>query len=257
MRWSENETYQFVKIYLSHEFLWNPEHTNYRLKSKRLKAYRDIITTLNDSTGILLNETELKIKIKNLRSTYMQEIAKIKQRSGPTWTYRPNMKWFAEWHKCFGGLKKLVEDNSFDNHQDTADDTCPKIWLSQNDDIIEEETLDPFPEDDEYNLILKTEPRDAAQINTERTFRQTNSSEIYESKKKKIKHRSPSTDCSTFRGSIDSNIDTAAKDDEFDIYGKYIASQLRKMELQKALKVQLQIQSLVSEARISELNNKL
>lgn len=115
MRWSENETYQFVKIYLSHEFLWNPEHTNYRLKSKRLKAYRDIIAALHDTTGISLNESELKMKIKNLRSTYMQEITKIKQRSGPNWTYRPNMKWFAEWHKCFGGLKKPVEDTSFES----------------------------------------------------------------------------------------------------------------------------------------------
>lgn len=112
MRWSENETYQFVKIYLSHEHLWNPEHTSYKLKSKRLKAYREIIAELNDTTGILLNETELKIKIKSLRSTYMQEIAKIKQRSGPEWSYKPNMKWFSEWHKRFGGLKKTVEDSS-------------------------------------------------------------------------------------------------------------------------------------------------
>lgn len=112
MRWSENETYQFVKIYLSHEHLWNPEHSSYRLKSKRLKAYREIIAELNETTGILLNEAELKIKIKNLRSTYMQEIAKIKQRSGPEWSYKPNMKWFAEWHKRFGGLKKTVEDSS-------------------------------------------------------------------------------------------------------------------------------------------------
>lgn len=115
MRWSENETYQFVKIYLNHEFLWNSEHTNYRLKSKRLKAYRDIIAELNETTGILLNETELKMKIKNLRSTYSQEIAKIKQRSGPEWTYKPNMKWFSEWHKCFGALKKNTDDSSFEN----------------------------------------------------------------------------------------------------------------------------------------------
>lgn len=112
MRWSENETYQFVKIYLSHELLWNPEHSAYRLKNKRLKAYREIIAELNETTGILLNETELKIKIKNLRSTYMQEIVKIKQRSSAEWAYKPNMKWFSEWHKCFGGIKKPVEDAS-------------------------------------------------------------------------------------------------------------------------------------------------
>lgn len=106
--------------------------------------------------------------------------------------------------------------------------------------------MDPFPEaDDEYNLILKTEPREVSHI------------ERYQSKKKKIKHRRPSTNYSdrTFRESIDST-ETASKEDEFDIYGKYIASQLRKMDLQKALRVQLEIQSLVSEARLSGLNGK-
>ncbi|KAJ8712091.1 hypothetical protein PYW07_004933 [Mythimna separata] len=242
MRWSETETYQFVKIYLSHEHLWNPEHTSYRLKSKRLKAYRDIIAELNETTGILLNETELKIKIKNLRSTYMQEIAKIKQRSGPEWSYKPNMKWFAEWHKRFGGIKKTEDSSSFD-HQDSIDEANQKIWMS-NEDNMEDDTLDPFPEDDEYTLILKTEPREVPHINEDR----------YQNKKKKNKHRRPSTDCSerTFIDSIDSSTGNA-KEDEFDIYGKYIASQLRKMDLQKALRVQLEIQSLVSEARLSGL----
>ncbi|CAH0694435.1 unnamed protein product [Spodoptera exigua] len=130
--------------------------------------------------------------------------------------------------------------------QDSLDDANQKIWLSTTDNM-EEETLEPFPEDDEYTLILKTEPREVPQISESR----------YQNKKKKIKHRRPSTDCSerTFVETIDSNIDTA-KEDEFDIYGKYIASQLRKMDLQKALRVQLEIQSLVSEARLSGLNGK-
>ncbi|XP_075980345.1 uncharacterized protein LOC142979363 [Anticarsia gemmatalis] len=255
MRWSERETCQFVKLYLDYEFLWNPEHINYRLNSKRLKAYREIIAAFKESTGILLNETELKMKIKNLRSTYSQEISKIKQRSGPDRTYRPNMKWFGEWHKCFS-RKRPAEDCSFDSQQDVTEDPCQKIWLSQNSEGIEEETIDPFPEDDdEYNLILKSEPRDVS--HTTREFQQIERSEDrYENKKKKIKQRSPSTDCSTFRGSTDSNSESMVKDDEFDIYGKYIATQLRKMDLQKALRVQLEIQSLVSEARISDLNGK-
>lgn len=45
------------------------------------------------------------------------------------------------------------------------------------------------------------------------------------------------------------------KEDEFDIYGKYIASQLRGMDIQRALSVQLQIQRLVSDARMEQLSN--
>lgn len=45
------------------------------------------------------------------------------------------------------------------------------------------------------------------------------------------------------------------KEDEFDIYGKYIASQLRGMDIQRALRVQLQIQRLVSDARMEQLSS--
>lgn len=60
-------------------------------------------------------------------------------------------------------------------------------------------------------------------------------------KKKKLKLR---------KSSIDSNSD-GGREDEFDIYGKFIAAQLRGMELQQALRIQLEIQNLISEARIS------
>lgn len=74
------------------------------------------------------------------------------------------------------------------------------------------------------------------------------------------RQRHPSTDDSdktfaTLRSSLDSSLELA-KEDEFDIYGKYIATQLRKMDLQKALRVQVEIQHLVSEARISDLADK-
>lgn len=42
-------------------------------------------------------------------------------------------------------------------------------------------------------------------------------------------------------------------EDEFDIYGKFIASQLRQMDMHRALQLQLEIQSLVSEARMADL----
>lgn len=101
MRWSENETCQFVQLYLDYESLWNTEHEDYKIKEKRLKAYKNIISEFHSSTGISLSVSELKVKIKNLRSTYTQELSKIKQRSGPDYTYKPTIKWFAYWHKRF------------------------------------------------------------------------------------------------------------------------------------------------------------
>lgn len=45
------------------------------------------------------------------------------------------------------------------------------------------------------------------------------------------------------------------KEDEFDVYGQFIAAQLRQMDLQIALKVQLEIQNIISRARLCDLHN--
>lgn len=105
MRWSENQTFEFVKLYFRYEYLWNTEHEDYKLKDRRLKAYRDIVSEFKTLTGISLSIGELKAKIKNLRSTYSQELNKIKCRSGPDYTYEPTIKWFAYWHKRFQQLR--------------------------------------------------------------------------------------------------------------------------------------------------------
>lgn len=116
LRWGEVETYKFVKIYLSHEYLWNSEHENYKLKDKRQKAYQAIMKEFMSSTGIRLNESEVRIKIKNLRSTYIQEVAKIRKRSNHNSSYVPTIKWFADWHRCFKhrSKKSLTDDFEHD-----------------------------------------------------------------------------------------------------------------------------------------------
>lgn len=48
-------------------------------------------------------------------------------------------------------------------------------------------------------------------------------------------------------------ISNSEREDEFDIYGKFIASQLRQIDIHRALQLQLQIQSLVSEARMADM----
>lgn len=71
----------------------------------------------------------------------------------------------------------------------------------------------------------------------------------YKMKRKKFKHRNSSSD----HFKVDSTV-SSVKEDEFDIYGKYIASQLRSMDLPRALRIQLEIHSIVSQARMSSLS---
>lgn len=124
-----------------------------------------------------------------------------------------------------------------------------KTWNNESDNYNEQTNLETLisETDGDYILLLKNEPE-------ETLFPKTDTNP-YEIKRKKLKHQSSSTASEgSVQGSQDSNLDLS-NEDEFDIYGKYIASQLRTMNLKTSLKMKLQIQKLVSEARLSDLSN--
>ncbi|KAL0821488.1 hypothetical protein ABMA28_004954 [Loxostege sticticalis] len=241
MRWGEVETLKFVKLYLRHDNLWNPSDTDYRMKNKRQKAYNDIISEFRRSTGISMSELDLKIKIKNLRSTYTQEMSKIRQRSSPDFVYTPTIKWFADWHSCFSSIKKM------DSLDDEANDDKKKDSGIHNEKQSNKYTTES---DESYVILLKPEPEER----TDDEFALDMHQRIKRRRKSfpqpiRYQFQSPSNSEST-----QPNLNTNQAEDEFDIYGKYLASQLRSMDLQKALRVQLEIQSIVSEARITSLS---
>lgn len=97
------------------QFLDYSKHEKYKAKTSRMKSYREMISEFKDATGIQLNVVELKIKIKNLRSTYKQELTKIKRRSSPDSTFKSSLKWFALWHKHFASTAKDEADGSYDD----------------------------------------------------------------------------------------------------------------------------------------------
>lgn len=131
--------------------------------------------------------------------------------------------------------------------QQPEGDDAQKVWLPDDDDDDadcndDEEPKDPITStpDDNYILLLKTEPDD------------TKSPEIETHNVVKTRKRKYNPSANQPEQSFVS-VDSTSGEDEFDIYGKYIASQLRRMGLERALRVQLQIQSIVSEARIDHL----
>ncbi|XP_045537345.1 uncharacterized protein LOC106713191 [Papilio machaon] len=237
MRWDENETYPFVKLYLSKDSLWNPNHENHKLIDERKKAYQMIIDEFMSSTGIQLNEYGVKLKIKNLRSTYAQEINKIRTRSGPLSKYTPTIKWFADWHRCFQIVKKTDIDTVYDDHISESN----KSWITNNvDQTNDDGNIDHFTSDFQSNSKCNI---------TKLNGRVKN---LSKKKRKKLKLIS-SNICDRLRDSDAS----FTREDEFDLYGRYIASQLRQMDIKKAVQLQLEIQSLMSEARITDLMNDI
>lgn len=124
MRWSESVTLEFVKIYLKHECLWNPAHTGYKLKYQREKAYGDITSEFKAATSKCLSIPEVKLKIKNLRTTYLQQVHKILQKSSPDSIYEPSLVWFHEMDRCL----KHVPSNRHSNSYNTVSNSEINRW---------------------------------------------------------------------------------------------------------------------------------
>lgn len=94
-RWNEDTTFQFVSEYLKYEALWNVKSELYKNRQAKQAAYANLEETMNIPG---FTQKEIKIKIKNIRSTYSQELKKIKESmksgAGTDSVYTPSLKWF-------------------------------------------------------------------------------------------------------------------------------------------------------------------
>lgn len=106
-KWTEDTSVKFVELYREHECLWNSNLLVYRNKQARDAAIKKLV----EEMGIEgFGAVDAKNKIKNLRSTYMQEVAKIKKANhsgmGAEDSYVPKMKWFAIMHSFLQKVNK-------------------------------------------------------------------------------------------------------------------------------------------------------
>lgn len=92
-RWTSEQNIKFVELYKDQVNLWNRLDPNYKNRDLRKASLEHIRIELG-----LTDKNEVAKKIKNLRSTYNQEILKIEKskRSGnsPNEIYKPTIKWF-------------------------------------------------------------------------------------------------------------------------------------------------------------------
>lgn len=115
-KWSSETTLKFIQEYKTHECLWDFKSTVYRDKHRRDAAYIKLVEAMGlPNFGV----TEVKNKIKNLRSTYNQEKKKItdskKSGSGKNSVYESNVKWLAELEPTMyiGDKRKTFDNVSF------------------------------------------------------------------------------------------------------------------------------------------------
>ncbi|KPJ00699.1 hypothetical protein RR46_07538 [Papilio xuthus] len=263
-KWSEDLTIQMIIEYEQREYLWNPVAEHYKNKKIREQGYLEIIKALN-----LVDVTvkELKNKIKNIRSSYSVELKKIRAaRKAGAHAYRPSVTWFEHADRF---LRAIVTPISMDN-------TLVEIPASDDSDVVQDLSERKSPEKKSPRkrrsstrsstpYVLNTpSPRPNTPFNLNQsspfgilptsttTFLNppvgiatpltTSLATIYPLTKQKKR--------SSEDGPEDLSQNSDVNENEFEMFGKLIASQLRKLPLSLALDTQLKIQTLVNAARI-------
>lgn len=94
-KWTDNEMGLFLDLYKNHQCLWNVKEESYRNSQARTSALEEIISDMGKAD---LTVNDLKNKIKNIRSIYNRELAKVlkseKSGTGTDDIYKPQLKWF-------------------------------------------------------------------------------------------------------------------------------------------------------------------
>ncbi|KAH1010209.1 hypothetical protein HUJ05_004540 [Dendroctonus ponderosae] len=252
-KWRESDTIKFVELYEKEECLWNFRHPVYKHRNARDKAIQNIIKEMNlPDFGV----NELKNKIKNIRSTYQQEVNKIK-RSKQMFVgdvmeeYKTNLAWFPIADRFLGAVI-----NGTKNYASKGDDD-ESSFLQPNPSalcgLVETElsngcVADPPEPISSYNISID-------QIKEEVDIDDYNISQPLAPKKRKMSNHLVFEPLKEAKAdSIEvfpktTPIDEGQKD-EWYYFTNNVACQLKTLPLERALKCQKKIVDILTEERI-------
>ncbi|XP_054273216.1 uncharacterized protein LOC128993376 [Macrosteles quadrilineatus] len=224
MKWGEQDTYKFVKLYKDNEVLWNPANPNYKDKTSRHTAMENIASEMGkNGFGV----TEVRQKIKNIRSTYHQEVAKIKQSATTGKEYVPSVKWFP----LLDSIMKFVASGTLDSTYLDGETTFEEIELRS-------EPHENYQE--EMDLVV---------LPLEASLLQQNTSVPSSTKGRKRKTAVIKREENARSSEISSrpNLDDS---DEVDIFCKYVSKTLKKLSDHDSICAQQEIQAVLTKYRL-------
>ncbi|XP_062550706.1 uncharacterized protein LOC134215559 isoform X2 [Armigeres subalbatus] len=231
-RWSEDKSLVFVQHYEKYRSLWDPSYKDYRNRDIRNQAIK-LLSTDMECSGITMTTDDVKNRIKSIRTTYAAEKRKIekskKSGSSSDDIYQPSCSWYEVADRFL--RKSATIRPVFENLDLNSQISSPMMSTSYQDHI------DSGPEENEGNCSTQNQTGYvSSKINNKKKRRQNPTIEAV-NKLEKI-YESSRTDLT---------------EDEYDIFGKYIAANLRKLSVLRALDAQEKINAILLNARKLEL----
>ncbi|VEN58339.1 unnamed protein product [Callosobruchus maculatus] len=182
---------------------------------------------------------DCKIKIKNVRSHYCQELKKIRNSvfKDSSNLYKPSLLWF-------DALDSYLRD--YVAHKPEPDHGILHIELPSFKNEVQEHP-------DEYSPPLLSPPSPATSASFERppsSASNLHSASASVTSKRKRQAEYPCEDAQEH-----ASASSGYKKSEFEIFGESVAAQLSSMPFVDALKLQLKIQELITRERLKTLNS--
>ncbi|CAG5011242.1 unnamed protein product [Parnassius apollo] len=281
-KWTERDTVRFVELYEEEQVLWNVRLKDYKNKDARNAAIQRIIHNLNMEVTI----KEVNTKINNIRSTYTQEKVKIKKStgtgSGANDVYVPSLAWYEIADRFLSGvIKSRKTYQNVENSDNSSSDPdvpaapspdipaapspdippapspdipiapSPDIPIAPSPDILAEPSSDipgplPPPAD------LQT-PSSSQQLNSEIFVKPQNTIKKKRPLKRPLVPQHIEKSIETLNSIKDQVLCHKEIEDEFSLFAKNIASQLRQLLLIDALDVLSEIIEIVKRKSINRM----
>lgn len=224
-RWGDYDTIRFVELYEKAECLWNFQHNDYKNKKARESAYQIIVQEMNIPG---FDVTELKYKIKNIRSTYAQERLKLKK-AGVRMNKSYTLKWFPIADRFLGRVVAVKSSTSSVEKENTKEEVSKIETEIDNSSSQVEVEIQNISQ--KSNCFKESKRKRKSEIHSEIEEETEKSQEINCFVKNKI-------------------------DDEFYYFGNNVACQLRELPLQEALICQTKIMEILTQQRIASIKSR-
>lgn len=260
MKWGTETTIKCLEEYAKHSCLWDVNNPNYKNKHERNLALQRIVQKLNIES---FDVNALKLKIHSIRNTYVNEITKVlrSKRSGvaPSEVYKPKLSWFRLADSFLRNIIKkrvhysnvhvtLDEMPHFGGNLNNSDENFKKyqkpLHMRNSSLALRNVSLSRSPEQSTYEFV------ETHYDHTPETVSFSESGNANIGKKNELNHRYTNLDRSfvTLR-----ELSSDAAEDEFDVFAKSIAVQMRQLTPKDALEVQAEIQNLLVRKRLNAL----
>lgn len=214
--------------------LWNRNHVDFKSRPQREQAELALLPISG-----LSSVRELRQKIRNIRCTYNQELAKIRRsiNAGSSEVYKPKLAWFAQ-------ADSFLRVNHLECYEDSVKMETGYLQqpvLNGNYQCMKQEMAMEYSASDQESIE-----------STSRKVKSSDQESTYSSHIKNYGSLAEFAETVETHSPV-SNSNQSISMNEFVIFGQHVATQLQQLPLEEAIRLEEEIQSIITRARLRSM----